>query len=309
MRMGGIATALLVLASSFAGAETPNAYDNMWPNVSPDGKEIAFATTRDGGDWEIYVMNADGKNPRRLTRSPGRDAHPCFARSGDRIFFQSPRDYLDERLQVAIYVMNRDGGGQRRLIDARGGFSGVPVLSRDGRRIAFMRGVFDAARDAHHWELQLADSSGGHPVALTDNPWSSQVPSWFPGDRELAFFANPRGREQLFVLDVESRRVRPLLESEWNDQNPSVSPDGKSIAFVSDRGGKDTRDLHVLDAGSRRVRRLTQGFVLRSQPNWSPAGDRLFFSASRSEGVDEIYRILPDGCGLTRLTRGTEGVR
>lgn len=169
--------------------------------------------------------------------------------------------------------------------------------------------AFDAAGNAYHWELQMADSSGSHPVELTRNAWSSQVPSWFPGDRELAFFANPAGREQLFTLDIESRRARPLLESEWNDQNPSVSPDGRSIAFVSDRGGKDTRDLHVLDVRSKTVRRLTHGFVLRSQPGWSPGGERIFFSASERDGVDEIYRILPDGTGLTRLTRGTEGIR
>jgi len=296
-------TALVAAAALLA------AYDNMWPNLSPDGKEIAFSTTRDDGDWEIYVMNADGANPRRLTHSPGRDAHPYFARSGKQIFFQSPRDYRDEQSLVAVYVMDRDGGGQRRLIEARGGFSGVPVPSRDGRRIAFMRGTFDAARKTYHWELQLADSSGAHPVALTDNAWSSQVPSWLPGDRELAFFANPAGREQLFLLDLQSRRVRPLLESEWNDQNPSVSPDGKSIAFVSDRAGKDTRDLYLLDVRSKSVRRLTEGFLLRSQPNWSPSGDRIHFSASKGEGVDEIYRIAPDGSGLTRLTRGTEGIR
>jgi Tol biopolymer transport system component len=306
MRTLPIASVLLLLAPASSRAD--GAYDNMWPNASPDGKEIAFATTRDGGDWEIYVMDADGTNPRRLTHSPGRDAHPSFSRSGQQIFFQSPRDYPDEQTEVAIYVMDRDGKGQRRLIEARGAFTGVPVPSRGGRRLAFMRGVYDAARKTHHWELQLAESSGRNPVPLTDNAWNSQVPSWFPGDRELAFFADPAGREQLFVLDVASRRARPLLQSEWNDQNPSVSPDGRWIAFVSDRTGKDLRDLHV-DASSRRVRPLTQGFVLRSQPNWSPRGERLFFSASKAGGVDEIYGILPDGSGLTRLTHGTEGIR
>src|ERR1051325_10665392 len=105
-----------------AAAALLTAYDNMWPNVSPDGKEIAFSTTRDDGDWEIYVMAADGTIPRRLTQSPGRDAHPYFATSGKQIFFQSPRDYRDEQSLVAVYVMDRDGGGQRRLIDAQGGF-------------------------------------------------------------------------------------------------------------------------------------------------------------------------------------------
>lgn len=54
---------------------TNNKADDLTPVWSPDGKRIAFTSTRDG-DLEIYVMNADGSNQKRLTNQPGVDGHP-----------------------------------------------------------------------------------------------------------------------------------------------------------------------------------------------------------------------------------------
>ena len=82
---------------------------NTDPNYSPDGKRIAFSSTRDG-NYEIYVMDADGGNVQRLTRSPHRDIRPRFSPDGKRVSFTSHRDGNAE-----IYVMNADGTGVRRL--------------------------------------------------------------------------------------------------------------------------------------------------------------------------------------------------
>jgi TolB protein len=88
---------------------THNERGNAEPAWSPDGRRIAFRSTR-SGNRDIYVMNADGSGKRNLTRNPARDGSPSWSPDGRRIAFISDRD---GRLEA--HVMNADGSGQRSL--------------------------------------------------------------------------------------------------------------------------------------------------------------------------------------------------
>ncbi len=79
------------------------------PAWSPDGTKIAFQSNRDG-NYEIYVMNADGSNPTRLTNDPRSDLEPDWSPDGTKIVFASNRDG-----SFQIYVMSADGSGVDRL--------------------------------------------------------------------------------------------------------------------------------------------------------------------------------------------------
>ena len=92
------------------------------PAWSPDGSRIAFMSDRDG-NFEIYVMNADGSGPTRLTKNPESDAYPVWSADGSRIAFQSERDGNYE-----VYVMNADGSRQTNLTDNPAG-DGNPTWS------------------------------------------------------------------------------------------------------------------------------------------------------------------------------------
>src|SRR5262249_5376942 len=82
---------------------------NTYPHWSPDGKKIAFHAERDK-DWEIYVMDADGKNEKRLTMSPGEDWIPSWSPDGKQIAFWSTRNGDWE-----VYVMRADGLNPRKI--------------------------------------------------------------------------------------------------------------------------------------------------------------------------------------------------
>jgi len=88
---------------------THNRRINAEPAWSPDGRKIAFGSTRDG-NRDIYVMNADGSGRRNLTRNAAWDSRPSWSPDGRKIAFVSNRD---GRLEA--HVMNADGSGQRRL--------------------------------------------------------------------------------------------------------------------------------------------------------------------------------------------------
>ena len=80
-----------------------------YPEWSPDGEKIAFCSKK-SGNWEIYVIDADGSNQVNLTNNPAHDMVPTWSPDGERIAFDSNRDGNDE-----IYVMNADGSNQINL--------------------------------------------------------------------------------------------------------------------------------------------------------------------------------------------------
>ena len=153
----------------------PCAASDSDPAWSPDGKTVVFMTDRDG-DIEIYAASPDGTHLRRLTHSPGRDAHPAFSRDGKKIAFQSPRG--DRQPQV--YVMNADGSNQIRLTDMAG-FSGVPDWSPDDRQILFQANL-NPTLDPAHWQIFLMNSDGSNVRQLTHDayqrPGAEVVARW-----------------------------------------------------------------------------------------------------------------------------------
>jgi serine/threonine protein kinase len=88
------------------------------PEASPDGRQVAFMSQRDG-NWEIYSANIEGGNLRRLTRDPSNDGLPAWSPDGRYIAFVTDRDG-----PWAVWVMRPDGSQQRHLFNIGGPLEG-----------------------------------------------------------------------------------------------------------------------------------------------------------------------------------------
>ena len=253
---------------------TTSAGFDVQPAWSPDGKRVAFVSTRHDPNGEIYVMNADGTAVQRLTFDDHLDEAPTWSKDGKRIAFVSTRD--DE--QGEIYVMNAaDGSGVSRLTEFTG-TDGEPAWSPYGKQIVFVSGR-DALSEGKT-ELYVVDVDTRQVSRLTWEGVRVQAPSWAPGGKQIAFNTLaqlPGGTngepdvlsEDVYVLDLDGKRVTRLTGGPGgpNDSQPSWSPDGKLIAFVRELDFNS--DIAIMNANGTGVTVLKTNPAPDVSPAWN----------------------------------------
>ena len=185
---------------------------NYLPVFSPDGKQIAFMSGRDGNP-EIYAMNVDGSNLRRLTNTQAGDSSPTWSPSGSQIAFTSDRSG-----KAQIYVMNSaDGSGVRRLTVDESEADRPTWSPPPFNEIAF------AASTGPGYDIKVLEVSTGKTRQLTFGEGSNEGPAWAPGGRHLAFTSTRAGgRTQVFTIGRDGRGLRQITR-EGNNQTPAWS--------------------------------------------------------------------------------------
>ena len=194
---------------TFQGSPIPVVRDTARAALARAG-QVVFSSTRDG-NYEIYVANADGSGPSRLTNHPAEDRFPAWSPDGTRIAFVSDRDGNPE-----IYVMNADGSNPVRLTQ---GMDGDPVWSPDGTRIAFESGREDGTSDVY-----LMNADGSNRVQLTRGSTGNLLPAWSPDGARIAFQTNRDGDWEVYVMNADGTGLVNLSVSRGPDVEPDWRP-------------------------------------------------------------------------------------
>ena len=263
-----------------------------WAAFPGANGKIAFASTRDG-NYEIYVMKADGSGQTDLSNNPAGDVEPAWSPDGTKIAFTSNRDGNWE-----VYVMNADGSAQTNL--SNNPWSDVdPAWSPDGRKIAFA-----SDRDGSG-EIYVMNADGSGQTNLSNNPAWDGEPAWSPDGIKIAFYryVGP-GDSEIYVMNAGDGLDQVNLSNNpaW-DKWADWCPYGTKIAFTSSRGG-DPGDVYVMNADGLGQIRLTDSPASDEWPAWSPDGTKIAFASYR-DGDNEIYVMNVDGSGQTNLSKNS----
>ena len=229
--------------------------------------KIAFTSTRDG-NLEIYVMDGDGSNQRRVTVHPARDSLPAWSPDGKKIAFVSNRNNANKD-HKQIWVIDADGKNPIRLTD--GLVDTYPDWSPDGTRIVY---------DAHPAGITVMDADGKDKRLLTR---VGVHPSWSPDGKRIAFISGVDVINHVFVMDADGGNRTQLTHDFVRKRLPSWSHDGKRIAYVGDNV------IWVVDSDGENPRQLTKT-NWDNHPTWSPESDAIAFQSWR-DGGPRIYTV------------------
>ena len=176
------------------------------PSLSPDGRMIAFSSTRDG-NRELYVMNADGTGQRRLTHSDGLDGSPAWSPDGSTIAFVSEHDGTKD-----LFRIRPDGQGLERLTTGAQATRDQPRWSPDGTRIAVQM-----ARGTNY-DIGVVLVARHERIDVATSPDYDGSFTWSPDSKALAYVSGPTNQETLRIVSADGRESRRVTET------PALTP-------------------------------------------------------------------------------------
>ena len=254
-----------------------------------DGSRLLYMRKESAdAPWQLYIMNADGTEPRPVTGSSLDEAYPSWDPQGRSVVFVSERDGDKE-----VYIMRLDGTGLANLT-RHPADDWTPAWSPDGQWIAFA-----SFRD-ENWELYAVRSDGTELIQLTQNEVSDLSPVWSPDGETLAFASKRDGNWEIYLLPWRGASLTRLTEHPSSDLSPAWSPDGQWIAFESTRDGD--AEIYLMRADGTEQRNLTNWpYADDHGPVWSPDGQWIAFYSNR-DGDWDIYVMDREGKSLINLT-------
>jgi TolB protein len=183
---------------------------NSAPAWSPDGKQLAVVLSKDGPS-QIYLMNPDGSNVRRITHSGAIDTEPFYSPDGQFIYFTSDRGGSPQ-----IYRMPSQGGDATRLT-FEGSYNVTPRVSPDGKSLAYI------ARVDGQFRLAIMDLASRQTQLLTEGP-RDESPSFAPNGRMLLYATDVGGRGVLAAVSSDGRVQQRLTVPTADIREPAWGP-------------------------------------------------------------------------------------
>lgn len=243
------------------------------PAWSPDRKRIVFTSKRDGQAFDdLYVMDADGGNARRLTDTPeAREISPRYSPDGKRIAYVS-----DDRAEGWNLRDMTAGGDDRRHLAGPYAFAEFPAWTPDGDHMFFAA-------------IEESNDSASAATAVD------------------IYAASGANTAHIFSVDLETFEVQTRIRTEGIDVCPHISPDGKRLLYASTVTADNAQhrifvhDMDSADTTGASDTALTDAGARSDYPDPSPDGRLIVFTSTR-DGNSEMYVMNVDGSDQRRLT-------
>lgn len=256
--------------------------------LSPDGRALAYISTRGSGTANLWLLDLATKKCTSLTSGQPGNFRPAWSPDGAWIAFSSDRDATPgvypgqwEILQsTGIYIVRPNGSGLRRVTKA-GGVAGSPAWSPDGKRILFYEtdetGAYLAKSARSRTELVSIDIATGERTQYTASNETKLSPKWLSGGR-IGYAVRGSGASEGIRVWHPDRRIVTVVDGVV--RNPSWAADGGQLVY--ERMLKPAMTEHLIPTASHDPE--FELFLSEPFPSFSPDGRRLLYSQYTNDG-------------------------
>ena len=257
------------------------------PRISPDGSKVLYGVSfesieQNKSNRELWVMDIDGSNPIRITKTPYSEQNAVWIDGGKKIAF-----LYREGDNMQMFTMNADGTGRRCVSKVENGIDGF-VISPDGKRVAFISQI-KAYKSAADRYSDLDKSSGRVIDDLMYKHWDEwveQIPH--------PFIANFDGKELTDVADImQDEPFEAPMKPFGGVESIAWTPDGKGLVYVSrKKTGREyslstNSDLYLYDLDAKTTKNLTEGMMgYDTCPAFSKSGKYLAWLSMEHDGYE-----------------------
>jgi TolB protein len=233
---------------------TRNGSINLYPDFSPNGRELIFTSYKKGNP-DLFRRELASGAEARVTTARGTNITGAFAPDGNRIALSMSKDGNAE-----IYIVTKEGKQLARLTSNEA-IDIAPAWSPDSSKMAFVSDRFGKP------QVFLMDSDGKNPRRLTTSGAYNVSPRWSPRGDRIAYCRQMNGGFQIFSITPDGSSDTQLTH-EGSNEHPRWSPDGRYIAFSSKRGGRES--IFIMRSDGTGQTKVSRGNTADSHPVWSP---------------------------------------
>ncbi|MDZ7682278.1 MAG: DPP IV N-terminal domain-containing protein [Fodinibius sp.] len=264
--------------------------------------KIAVSTFDGIGNYEIFLINPDGSNPKRITNNSTLEFNAVISNNGDKIAFSRGTNN-----DWDLYVMNTDGSNVQRLTQLSNLYSIYASWSPDDSKL-----TFSAFGSSGYENIYTINADGTNMKLLTDDKGNDTLPSWSPDgskivfnsdrDRPDATYNDRADGEDIITVNADGGNMQFVTENDANNEYARWSPDGSKIVFVSNRNNDNDVEIYVMDANGGNPKRLSNNSSPFDYfPSWSPNGETIVF-----EGENGLYTVPASGSGTAQKISNSE---
>ena len=224
------------------------------PRWSPDGTRLAYVSF-ESKKPVVYLHSLTSGQRTVIANFRGSNSAPAWAQDGKSLAVVLSREGGSQ-----IFSINADGSNVRRLTQSRS-IDTEPFFSPDGQSLYF---TSDRGGSPQIYRMPAA---GGDPVRVTFDGSYNVSPRLSPDGKQLVYVARNGGRFQIAVMDLASKQVQVLTETQ-KDESPSFAPNGKMILYATEVGTRGV--LAAVSSDGRFRQRLTLQAADVREPAWGP---------------------------------------